>query len=510
VPSWLQSLLVKKRTTKIHELHTTHTKQFTSRQPLQKPDRRGGRAATHSSPENDGVEFATAFEAKLFQGGYLLSESQKLRTLKRFLAIAAVWHVAFVLAVFVVGRAQLAPNTLDRNGIGLSFAIDTHSYRIEAEDMAKLLRELRIRDWAKYNASFHVKLYSLSFAVAGDVLGRNILGAEPLNLLYYLLILALTYGIAWEAFDEKVALLAGTVVALWPSLLLHTTQLLRDALFIPSMLLLALALLLIVNRDLSLKQGLLVAVAGAFGVLMVWLCRGDSWEIVLAIVILGAAVSALAQARNRRFSAGGTLAIALMLLLTAAIPRFVPNYRQSDNPAPSATSGQPELNTASHARWSIARRVALLRHKFIVSYPLAGSNIDTEVELRDAADVIRYLPRAALIGFCAPFPNMWFTRGEQVGRPGRLIAGAEMLLLYGVIGLAGLALLRQYRRLSILLLLGIASAGCIALGCVVVNISSLYRMRYAYFILIIILGMKGLLILLPARTRAKVISPIGV
>ena len=69
-----------------------------------------------------------------------------------------------------------------------------------------------------------------------------------------------------------------------------------------------------------------------------------------------------------------------------------------------------------------------------------------------------------------------------------------MLFMYAVICLAGFALVKYYRRLLVWLLLGISSAGCIALGFVVVNISTLYRMRYAYFILIIILGMKGWLV----------------
>jgi len=425
----------------------------------------------------------------------LLSESQKLRTLKRFLAIAAIWHVAFVLAVFLVGRTQLAPQTIDRNGIGISFAIDTHSYRIEAEDMAKLLWQGKISDWTRYNASFHVKLYSLSFAVAGGLVGHNILGAEPLNLLYYLLILALTFFIAGEVFDAKVALLASAAVAVWPSLLLHTTQLLRDALFIPALLLLALSVLLSVNRNLSLKKGLLVAILGTLGALTVWLCRGDSWEIVIAILIFGAAICFLAQVRQRKFSTGSTVAIAVILLLTACIPRLVPTYRQSS----SLLTVRLQQDEPPPPRWNVARRLALLRHKFIVRYPLAGSNVDTDVELRGATDVIRYLPRAALIGFFAPFPNMWVARGEQVGRAGRLIAGAEMFLLYIVMAAALLVLIMECRRLSLWLLLGIAAAGCIALGFVVVNISTLYRMRYAYFIILIILGMKGLVSLLPRK-----------
>ena len=438
---------------------------------------------------------------------------QKLWTLRRFLAAAAIWHVTFVLAVFVIGRAQLAPQTFDRNGIGLSFAIDARSYRIEAENMAGLIRQARARDWAAYKASFHVKIYSLSFALVGGLVGENILAAEPLNLLYYLLMLALAYAIAAAAFDQKVGLLAASVVALWPSLLLHTTQLLRDALFIPSMLLLVLALVLIVNRNLSLKHGLGVAAAGSFGVLMVWLCRGDSWEMVLATSMFGAAICVLVQVKNRRFLMGNTLAIALILVLTVCIPRLVPAYRQS-NTQLALTTKEAKLdrnatlrqgNTPqSSSSWDVATRLVLLRHQFIALYPLAGSNLDTEVELRDTAAVVRYGPRAALIGFFAPFPNMWFAHGAQVGLAGRLIAGAEMLLLYAVIALAGLTLVKQRRFLSVWLLWGTAAGGCTALGYVVVNISTLYRMRYAYFILIIILGMKGLLSVMPRRSDSQV------
>jgi hypothetical protein len=428
----------------------------------------------------------------------LLSESQKLRPLKRFLAIAGIWHIAFVLAVFLVGRAQLAPKTIDRNGIGISFAIDTHSYRIESEDMAKLIWQGKIRDWTRYNASFHVKLYSLSFALVAGLVGPNILGAEPLNLLYYLLILALTFFIASEVFDAKIALLASGAVALWPSLLLHTTQLLRDALFIPALLLLVLSLLLTINRNLSLKKGLLVVIPGTLGALTVWLCRGDSWEIVIAILIFGAAICFLAQLRQRSFSIGSTIAIAVILLLSACMPRLVPTYRQSS----SLLTTRLQPDEPPPPRWNVARRLALLRHNFIVRYPLAGSNIDTDVELRETTDVLRYLPRAALIGFLAPFPNLWMAKGEQVGVTGRLIAGGEMFLLYIVMAAALLVLVRERRRLSLWLLFGAAAAGCIALGFVVVNISTLYRMRYVYFILLIILGMKGLVSWLPQKPAA--------
>src|SRR5205807_8571983 len=82
----------------------------------------------------------------------------------------------------------------------------------------------------------HVKLYSICFTVLGGVLGENVVTVEPLNLVYYLTILVLVFMLAREIFDETLGLVAAALVAVWPSLLLQTTQLLRDQLFIIGML----------------------------------------------------------------------------------------------------------------------------------------------------------------------------------------------------------------------------------------------------------------------------------
>jgi hypothetical protein len=57
--------------------------------------------------------------------------------------------------------------------------------------------------------------------------------------------------------------------------------------------------------------------------------------------------------------------------------------------------------------------------------------------------------------------------------------------------------------MAIWLLFSIPAIGCVALGFVVVNISTLYRMRYAYFIIIIILGIKGLFYLAPINSYRR-------
>ncbi len=406
------------------------------------------------------------------------------------------------MTIYSAGRLQLFPDHFDINGIGISFAVDSRSYRIEATEMSNLLHQRRFKDWVSYNSQFHVKLYSLAFALLGSVLGFNILAAEPLNLVYYLSILTLVYALGRKAFNSEVGLIAAGIVSVWPSLLLHTTQMLRDPLFIASLLLLTLVLLTGLTDRFSRAQALMAAAAGAGSCVLLWRSRGDMWELVFLVVLMGVGMTLAHQFSQRKFFNWNILFATLLLFSAFLIPRIVPTYRQSDgslvkapsvseNPVKNASSGEPLRKQSPSARWShFAARLGLLRHKFIVTYPLAGSNIDLDVELNGTKDIVMYLPRAMLIGLFAPFPNMWLARGQRVGVVGRLVGGAETLIMYALSALAFVGVIRNRRRLHVWLLLFIVILGCTAMGYVVVNISTLYRMRYGFWILLIVVAAK--------------------
>ena len=87
---------------------------------------------------------------------------------------------------------------------------------------------------------------------------------------------------------------------------------------------------------------------------------------------------------------------------------------------------------------------------------------------------------------------MWVTPGNQVGRAGRLLVGGEMLVLYAfnLLALAGLFYRRE--QLSAWWLWLSAAIGFTAFGLVVVNVGALFRMRYVFCMLIIIVGSEGL------------------
>jgi hypothetical protein len=411
-----------------------------------------------------------------------------------------VLHVAISAAVFTLGRNSFLPSTFDTNGIAVSFAGDGVGHREDAATLAQSCTAGEFRMWFSSAYPFHVKLYSICFVVFGPSLGLNILGAEPLNLFYYLGILILVYKLGEEAFETRAGLVAAVTVALWPSLLLHTTQLLKDPLFILAMLALVFVMIRLLTGVYSWRKSLLGGVLGTSLSAVLWKTRPDMAPVLVLTVLLGASALALRQFQLKRILLSNLTAMALLLALTAGVVIWLPVYQDSENPR---HPDKPELKQptvvgkSATARtdlrwWRVGAQVGVVRQRFSTMYPDAGSNIDSNVELTNNEDLVRYLPRAAVLGLFAPFPSAWFERGNSVGYLGRLLGGLETFLMYGVELLAIVGLWRGRRHLSVWLLFSIAAMGTIALGLVVINVGTLYRLRYVFLILLIILAAGGI------------------
>ena len=377
--------------------------------------------------------------------------------------------------------------------------------------LVETLNQQGVTAWLAASPALHVKLYSLSFALFGPWIGFNNLSAEPLNLLYFLIILYLVVQLGQEVFDQRVGLFAAALIGLWPSFLIITTQLLRDPLFIVAMLTLVLIIIRCLTRDHSWRSGLATGAVGGIAGGMLWVVRRPMWEVVLFIVLFGIGFLVIRQLRERRFLGWNLAGAVLLLLMVISAPRVVPMPQSSPvaRPAQSLTDavlkGQalasevrvaPTPLTTEQPKTPmdyLAARIRLLRHRFIMAYEdtINRSNIDTDVELANMADVVGYLPRAAVIGFFAPFPNMWFAPEGQAARMTRMVAGLETLCMYVIEMLALLALWFKRRHLVVWLLFLTAATSVVALGMVVVNIGTLYRMRYAFWMLLIIIGIAG-------------------
>lgn len=431
------------------------------------------------------------------------------RVAKALAVAPAALHLGLSLAVHFIGRLALLPGVFDSQGIG-SFAMDGRTYYAQMVTLADVLAEDGFAAWLAFPAALHVKMYSLSFAVLSPWLGDSVLAAEPLNLILYLTILCLVYRLGREVFNGRAGLVAAVAVGLWPSFLLHTTQVLRDPLFIVAMLALALMITLTLTRKLSWIGGSAGAACTLAVLILLWLIRRDTWPVVYGFVFPGSLLLVARLLRERRVPIWNLLVVALLLGGTALIPRLVPPLiepglaqapaQSQDLPPPCVPAS--EETSGDYGGWlgsllakadAAARRVGDLRVRFVALYPEAGSNVDTDVRICTIIDLFGYLPRAAAVGFLAPFPNQWLETGAQVGLVGRLASGIETLCMYGIEVMAVMAVWKGRRSLPVWLLLAAATAGVIALGLVVLNVGALYRMRYVYWMLIIVLGAGGAL-----------------
>lgn len=421
----------------------------------------------------------------------LINTSTKSRSIPRYLVIvAAVFHLVVTLAIFWFGRSELLPHMFDRDGISISFASDGAGLRAEAAGLAEDLAQGRFHAWSNASSPFHLKLFSICFAVLGPLFGPTIVSAAPLNTLCYVLILVVVFTLGREAFDARTGLIAATIVAVWPSFLLHTTQLLKDPLFLIGMLLLVLLSVHLILRDVSWRAAILIAAADGLIAAFIWILR-DSMAALMIITLACAAVMLVAsQVVEGHFRPANVVGIVLMMVMTLVVMRVAPTFRMPDSPRHRTAPLSERIESAT----SIEARVQRTRQLFFDEFPNSSSNVDGDVQMNSKSDLISYLPRAAVIGFFAPFPKMWFASGNQVGATGRRVSGLETVALYVIEALAVVGLFagtRRRRRFSAWFLGLVAISGLTVLGVVVVNVGALYRLRYLFVILLIILAAQG-------------------
>lgn len=412
-------------------------------------------------------------------------------TLRRLLITAALFHVLVATAVFIVGRFQLLPSVFDQQGIGL-FAVDGGVYQFIASALADRLRVGDFSVWLQIESPFHVRLYSFAFLFPGTIIGHNILAAEPLNLAYYLGVLTLVFRIGSELFDSKSGLLAAAIVAVWPSFLMHSIHLLRDPLAILIMLALIWIMVVTLKRELSWRASLIIALAGTALLALFWMTRGNMWNLILLALPLTALLVLLRMWRERKISYRNLAVLGVLFVAALVIP---PQIQNAGIGPPRVASPLVTIGSTSEKRtfWErLGRQVKSRRAAFRI-YPGNASDMDTEVQFNNTGDVLRFLPRATAIGFLAPFPNMWFQDGTN-GRAARLVTGAETLTMYALYLPAIFCLWRRRRNLSVWLVFLIATLGMIALGVVVVNAGALYRLRYVFWILMIVMAAEGIVL----------------
>ena len=438
----------------------------------------------------------------------------------RLIVIAAILHVSFALALFVAGRAGVAPRLIDRDGIMGSFAFDSYDYQRGASETSQLLRSGNLRAWANAAEPLHVKLIAAPFALLNPVSGYSPLSAEPYNLFFYLAIVCLVFALGSELGGRRAGIFAAVLVALWPTFLLHTLQLLKDSLFITAALAFLWCAITLLSRTYTPTASAGVSLIAILLLLLLAFVRGSSVLLLVAVAILILGLLIVRQATERRLLFWNMLpAIAILLIGLILAPfisgrtiHYTKKYSSDQNGALKNVADSSERiptvivwkarESSGHSAAGdrLARRISSIRSRFAASYADAGSLLDAQAEFRNVTDLLRYIPRAFEIGMWAPFPSTWFFSGRRVGNLGKIIAGLETLAIYLLQVSAVLALIREPRQLARWFVIAIIVCGVTALALVIPNTGAIYRFRYVFWILLIVAAISGPTVI-PANGR---------
>jgi len=118
--------------------------------------------------------------------------------------------------------------------------------------------------------------------------------------------------------------------------------------------------------------------------------------------------------------------------------------------------------------------------------------MDPRAMIAQPGALLRYLPRALAIGLLSPFPWQWFDTKGSTGIM-RTFAGLEMVFLYLLLPAmwVGTRKLVASRRVEAYVLLAWILLTAVPLSLVVANVGTLFRLRLAFVLPLLIVAAEG-------------------
>ena len=427
------------------------------------------------------------------RGMQILIDRQWKKGLVIFIGLV-LFHVAVSVLLSVIARSSFLSSL--HNGQGFwNFALDSFGYHREALGLADLFNTGDYTGWWGSSPSWHVKWIALSYgAITPDPLSF-----APVNAIVWATSIHCVYKIVCLLFPERqtLAITCALVFGFWPSYLLHTTQLLKDPLYVLGMLLMIWGWVGLFSGRRSIVFCFLVS----FGVLLAYLNRIYILEPLIFLSLLATTLVLWRVPRSRKYA---LLAFFMVggLYLYQYHSKIKPLQQKEIGTSISVNPAETKIFTSDISRRNPSKGTNWLRHQvmrlvnardsWIDKYPNAGINIDTDVHFRSLKDILAYIPKAAIIGFLAPFPSHWIGVARTAGRASRILAGFEMMVWYillpGFVYFLFSGTVAPHIRIWMLVY---TLTLVVLTSLVVTNIGALYRLRYVYFLPILIGGLEG-------------------
>lgn len=438
----------------------------------------------------------------------------------RWLLLIPVIFVFVALSLHSISLSGWFPGLHDGKGFWY-FATDAIGDHATSVMLADMLRRGDFPDWWRifppgaYGSYLtYIKIHSLFYYFLGD----SPMSLLPWSVFLYTVAVLMAFSVGRTLFNEKTAFWTAIVVGLFPSFLIYSTQSGKDVFYIVGQLFLLNAMVAWTERDLNAKRVAFIILTSALGFGMMRLIRPYMVQ-VMVVFWVGALGIGLYEGFRRKRKMTGILSVCIVALVAFGAVSRLDRYgwtfffwdwlrgknllrvedpkgdvarciaRNEGNDGYCLAGCEDRNNGATPFCWLMM--IEHTRWKFRKTSPTGGSNIDQDVMLRSPGDILRYAPRALQIGLTAPFPGGWLTAGKTSGRWGALLAGLETGLMYIATLLAAVCVWMERRKPGVWLIAVLVICGLTLLGLVVVNLGALYRHRYIFWFMIVLLAVQG-------------------
>lgn len=418
-------------------------------------------------------------------------------------------HVLFTIGLYGMSRSGVFSNYHDGMGTW-NVLSDNRGDQLGAIKLASLLKKNELASWwavGDDSAQVHIRISSVFYYLFGD----SRLSLIPFNTGVYMLLLLLIYQLGDCLFGSKTGMLSAAVGGMLPTFFIQSTQMGKEPLYICGWLLFWLGLISIVRNGNVRKSGWTKMAVAVFGFLILIWTRFYMGELAIIFWVLGMSILFSRMGFNRDLQWDRIFQLLLPLVAFVLIvynlgfvgTRFVPaahdKLKKHELVDKKLVNNSTYLDQCRKVSGGFFRpgcwlmRFENMREGFRLYDPEAGSTVDGRVKFENPWDVIRYLPRALQVGFGTPFPSLWFQRGKFVGFWGRAVAGLETAFMYFASIFALFCIWKERKRAEVWLIAFFIICGSLLLGLVVTNAGAIFRYRYAFWMIIIILGSNSFL-----------------
>lgn len=345
--------------------------------------------------------------------------------------------------------------------------------RIADQAAAAILAAKREGRPSTYNASLSQNLQARILAGLYGLTGPRPLAAKAANAVLGGTAAAILGAALLPVFGPSVATASAMLCAAWPSHVFHTSQNLKEA---PTNLLVYVALWaglsLLGATTPSARSSILLALSTAIALIMTGFFRSYVLMVAAASLCVAALISLYNDRRRQTLLclAAALLALALFKPVSGLLLRrwtgnpesarqqhsanLLPITQSLDDPAvvhtplsPAGLSEFRRLRQAADRYWALHNADREI-----------GTQIFPEARFQSWLDVLTFLPKASFHVLFMPLPGLY----PMDGKIGRVLAGAENLVLFALALLGALGALRGPRtpaRAALLVLFAAMTAG---------------------------------------------------